>query len=366
MAEENFGEKTEPATPRKRQETREKGMVARSQDLNTAILLLAATLVCFFLAGYLLEGLNAISTRSIEAVGTGRLTFENVLHYGRGGLIALLLVGLPIAAAMLAVAVLVNMMQVGMTVSTEPLAPNLTRVSPWQGFRRIFSRRGLARTVFSMLKMAVVGSVLVQSFAALISRQSSAGIFSLFGASLDAAVEASNRAFLSMGIRASIALLVLALIEYFFQRWQFERDIMMTKEEMREELKRLEGDPKLKERRRRIAQRLALQRMLQDVPRADVVITNPTHVACALKYDQATMRAPRLVAKGRERMAHRIREIAIANGVPIVEEPPLARMIHDGTEVGEEIPADLYQPVAEVLAYVYRLHRKGARAAAAY
>ena len=136
----------------------------------------------------------------------------------------------------------------------------------------------------------------------------------------------------------SISVLVLAILDFAFQRWQHEQDLKMTKHEVREELKRMEGDPKLKERRRRIQQRLALQRMMIDVPKADVVITNPTHVACAIQYDEKEMRAPRLVAKGRGLLARRIRELAVEHGVPVVEKPPLARLIHDTTEVGDEVP----------------------------
>ena len=222
------------------------------------------------------------------------------------------------------------------------------------------------RLVFGVFKLVVVGTVLAQGFRSIMSGEGTENLLILLSLDPFGAFDFANIALFTLGMKAAGALLVLAILDYAFQRWQHEQDLMMTKHEVREELKRMEGDPKLKDRRRRIQQRLALQRMMIDVPKADVVITNPTHVACAIQYDEKEMRAPRLVAKGRGLLARRIRELAVEHGVPVVEKPPLARLIHDTTEVGDEVPPDLYKPVAEVLAYVYRLgHRVPSPAGAA-
>ncbi len=358
MAEDHRGDRSEPATARKRQETREKGQVARSQDLTTAVSLLAAFLLLFFVAGSMLDGVDGLLRYSFGGLATGRVSFESVIYWGVRGSLRVAALLLPLALTVVATGLLINLVQVGFFMTTAPLGPHWNHLDPVNGFRRIFSRRGFMRFLFGVVKLAIIGTVLVQGFATMLSPAAEDSLLAVLHLDLAGALDHSHREFFQLGIRATIAMLILALIDFTYQRWQFERDIMMTKEEVREELKRLEGDPKLKERRRRLGQQLALQRMLKDVPKADVVITNPVHVACALAYDKESMGAPRLVAKGKEQMAHRIRELALAHGVPVVAEPPLARRIYESTEVGEEISHELYKPVAEVLAYVYRLGRK--------
>lgn len=364
MAEEQFvGEKSEPATPRKRQEAREKGNVARSQDLSTALLLVAGCLAVFFLAGWYMDRSCGVLLRCLEDLGEDRLDQSQVVVMTTALIGDLLVTLAPVAAVALVVALAVNFLQVGFLVTTRPLEPDLSRLHPAKGFQRIFSRRGLMRFLFGLVKLTVLGAILMHGFDGLIAPHLPDSVLQVMHIELPDAVNYSVSAVFGLGMKAAVALLVLALFDLAFQRWQFEKDLMMTRQEVREELKRMEGDPKLKERRRRIQQRLALQRMMQDVPRADVVITNPTHVACALRYDEATMHAPRLLAKGRGVIAHRIREIAAAHDVPIVEQPPLARLIESTTEAGQEVPPELYGPVAEVLAYVYGLRQRPAAGA---
>lgn len=356
MADEMYsGEKTEPATPRKRKQAREKGQVARSNDLNTAVLLLAASLTIFFLGGHLVTELAAFNDKIFSVLGSGRVTLESVATFGAMGLTQLLLLLLPLVGVLLFLGFAVNLVQIGFLVTAHPVTPNLERLNPIAGLKRIFSRRGLMRLLFGILKLVIVGAILVLGLRALLSPASGDSLYGAMQMPLWEAVSYSNGALFRLGAQASGALLLLALFDLAFQRWQHSKDLMMTKQEVRDELKRMEGDPLLKEHRRKIQQRLALQRMMFDVPDADVVITNPTRIACAVQYDSTKMTAPRLLAKGEGHVAARIREKAIEHRVPVVQEPPLARLIHETTEIGDEIPPDLYQPVAEVLAYVYKL-----------
>ena len=365
MAEEFAGERTEQPTPRKRTEAREKGQVARSQDLNTAVLLMSATLLLYFVSGMLLGGLADVGRESYGALAHARVTYENVIYHGRHGLFMLIQLMLPFVLTMLLVGVLINFVQVGFQVTTDALTPNASRLNPLKGIKRILSLRGLMRLVFGLFKLLVIGGILIHGFTSLLAEKGGDGLLSLLHASPASAFDYSSGILFALGAKAAGAMLVLAILDFVYQRWQHDKDLMMTKEEVREELKRMEGDPKLKERRKRLGQQLALQRMMHDVPKADVVITNPSHVACAVQYHESKMRAPKLLAKGKGYIAHRIRERALELDIPVVEEPPLARMIYDTTEVGAEIPPDLYKPVAEVLAYVYRLGNRKATAAAA-
>jgi len=235
------------------------------------------------------------------------------------------------------------------------LTPDIAKLNPIKGLQRIFSIRGLMRLAFGVLKLVIVAFVLYIGYRKLFDADSDGSFLVLLYVDLQQAIILANAALFKTGGMACIALLVLALLDFSFQRWKHEQDLKMTKQEVREEQKRMEGDPKLKERRRRLSQQLALQRMMQDVPTADVVITNPTHYSCAVRYKEDQMRAPRLIAKGADHLALRIRELAREHGVPVIEEPPLARMIYSTTEVGDEVPPELYNEVARVLAYVYRL-----------
>ncbi|MEM7234403.1 MAG: flagellar biosynthesis protein FlhB [Planctomycetota bacterium] len=360
MAEEFAGEKTEPATPRKREEAREKGQVARSQDLSTAVVLLAAFCVVFAISERLLQGMSDILTRSFTHLG-GRLTFDSVLTYGVAGLSELVRLVAPMFVILFVLALAVNLLQVGWRISPQVLSLDLTKLSPIKGFKRIFSIRGLVRLAFGLLKLVIVGSVLYVAYLQIFDPDSDRNLLVLLYVDLPQALSLANVALFRTGGMACVALLILAILDFSFQRWKHEQDLRMTKQEVREEHKRMEGDPKLKDRRRRIAQQLALQRMMQDVPEADVVITNPTHFSCAIQYKENDMRAPRLVAKGQDHTALRIRAIARENDIPIVEEPPLARTIFATTEVGDEVPPELYAEVARVLAYVYRLGQERSR-----
>jgi flagellar biosynthetic protein FlhB len=236
------------------------------------------------------------------------------------------------------------------------LTPSLEKLSPISGLKRMFSSKAVVQLLMGLAKMSVLAAV---------------AYFTLRGR-LDALVHASALSYVSigqitveflftLGIRLTLALLLLAIIDLIYQRWKHDRDLRMTKQEIKEELKRMDGDPHLKRRRREVQMQLALQRIQAAVPKADVVITNPTAFAVVIQYEPAKMNAPKLTAKGLDHLARRIRELAIEHGVPIVERPPLARALYRGVEVGQEVPAQFYRAVAEILAYVYELAGRGYR-----
>lgn len=354
MAEEQYEERTLPATPRKREEARERGHVARSLDLSTALVLLAAVLAINLFGrpyfGGMLKSLES-ALGGLDRFDVGPDDLGSVL----GGALRLMLVSLfPLLAVTLAVALASGFLQVGFVFSLQPLTPSWDRLDPMAGLQRIFSRRGFVRLLQGLLKIAGVAAVLFLTVWA--ERHVLAG---LPGVEFGVVVRYLAEIVFVVSVRAALALLVLAILDYAFQRWQYEADLRMSRQEYREELKRYEGDPKIRERRRAIQRQLALQRMMTRVPRATVVVTNPTEISVALEYQSGTMEAPKVVAKGAGHLALRIREVALENRVPIVQRPEVARALYKTAEVGQTIPYELYQAVAEVLALVYRLKGMG-------
>lgn len=358
MAEERNEDRTEPATPRRRQEARERGHVARSGDLSAAVVLLAGVLALTLMGSTFVGGL-ATAVRTVLG-GLAGFDGDAATLSTRFGAVALSgLTGMaPFLIAVLVAAVAANLVQVGFLFTGGQMAPSMERLDPVRGFGRIFSLRALARLFAGFLKVAAVGGVVALTIWG--ERQRLAG---LAAADFPGAVGYGSGLVMTVSLRAALALLVLGLLEFAYQRWQYERDLRMSRHEVREELRRFEGDPRIRERRRAVQRQVALQGMIRQVPSAAVVITNPTHVAVAVRYER-TMDAPTVVAKGAERLARRIRETAMEHDVPLVERPELARALYRGVEVGRAIPADLYQGVAEVLACVFRL-KEGSAAEAA-
>jgi flagellar biosynthetic protein FlhB len=357
MAEERSDERTEPATPRRREEARERGHVARSSDLSSAVVLLAAVLALEFTGPSLVRGLQSAAVGVFGNLGSVDGAPENLLlHYG-GIATAVFLGFLPFLAVVVAAALGVNLFQVGFLLTADPLVPKPSKLDPIAGLGRIFSVRSAVRLLVGLLKVLALGLVVYWTIWS--ERTRLAG---LMGLGFEEILAYAAGIMFTLSLRAVLLLLVLGILEYGYQRWQYERDLRMSKQEVREELKRYEGDPKIRERRRAIQRQLALQRMMQKVPKATVVITNPTHLAVAVEYDASSMAAPVVVAKGAELLARRIREVAAEHGVPVVERRELAQALYRSVEVGQSIPVELYQAVAEVLAYVFRL--KGAASAA--
>lgn len=349
MADERDEERTEPATPRRRQEARERGQVARSADLSSAVVLLAAVLSLQFLGRPMIGGIFASAATVLEGLALVDGDPAGLLAQFGGAFGAVLLGFLPFVGVVLAAALAANLLQVGFLFTTEPITPDLERINPVSGLGRIFSLRGLTRIVAGLLKTAIVATVV---FWTLWSER--VRLVELSGSGFESIVGTAVELMLTLSLRAALALLALAVLEYGAQRWQHERDLRMSKREVREELKRYEGDPAIRQRRRAVQQQLALQRMMTGVPNATVVIVNPDSLAVAVRYEKS-MDAPVVVAKGAELLSRRIREAALDHQVPVVERPELARALYGAVEVGQPIPSAQYQAVAEILAFVYRM-----------
>jgi flagellar biosynthetic protein FlhB len=347
------GEKTEPATPRRREEVRKKGQVAKSVDLTSSIVLMAAMLALYFLMPSFMHMLTDMTRSYLENAAT----IEIDEHSATTLLIRLTLQTgsffVPFMAIIAAAAFLANVAQVGFNLSGYPLVPRLEKLNPVAGFKRMFSARALAELLKSMFKIGLVGAIAFITIRGEMDRLVALASVDVWGA-----WAFFGKLCFTLGMRIAIAFLALGLADYGFQRYQFEQDIKMTKEEVRQEIKDFEGDPQIRARIRRIRRQMALSRMMAEVPRAHVVITNPTHLAVALRYEADKMAAPTVVAKGARLMAERIREIAAASGVPIVENAPLAQVLYKTVDITAPVPEKLYRAVAEVLAYVYQIDRR--------
>jgi flagellar biosynthetic protein FlhB len=353
---EDDGDKTEAPTPRRRQQAEEQGQVARSADLVAAGLIVGAMWllnkygrdVFNTLAVFLAETLRSLSDPP-EPAAAERLS-RGVVMAGR----ALA----PLLAGLVVIAVVGNVVQVGLKLSTKKLQPNLAALNPIKGAGRLFGGGGANPMKFAM-NVAKLGLIVYVAWGAVTTR---------FGEILTAQRLTHEQLFLmvagtlyAVAMKIGTTLLVLAVLDYLWQKFKHERDLKMTKQEVKDEMRSMEGDPKIKQRRRQVAFQIANKKMAKDVPTADVVVTNPTEYAVALKYDASGMGAPRVIAKGQGVIAARIRQLAIEAGVPILERKPLARALYKLVEVGQEIPEQFYSAVAEILAYVYELTGKSRR-----
>jgi flagellar biosynthetic protein FlhB len=348
-----MAEKTEAPTQRRRREAREKGNVARSPEVNTAIGLLTAFTVLKSVGPGLSERVASVAASLLSGRGMALDTPEALRATMLRLSAPLLLAAAPFVMAVMLAGVAASMGQVGLLFSGESLKPQFNRVNPLSGFKRLFSSKGLEELAKASAKVLIIGWV---AYRALVEKLPL--LLNLSRMELRAASFAIWSVATGVGSRVGLVMLVIAAADYFFQRRQLENSLRMTKQELIEEMK-LYDNPIIRQRIRQQQRRIAMQRMMAAVPKADVVITNPTHIAVAIKYDASTMRAPKLVAKGQELTAKRIREVAEENGVPIVERRPLARALYKMVDIGMEIPVDLYQAVAEVLAFIYSL--KGVR-----
>jgi flagellar biosynthetic protein FlhB len=350
-------EKTEAPTPRRLQEARNDGNVARSTDLTAALILLGAILLLYFLGMRVITGMRM----SLETFMSGSHARNLTRPDDIGGLASWALRDLfgslsPLLLATFGLALVASVSQVGFLITGKPLVPSFSKLDPIKGTANLFSKRALMRLVMSLGKVLLIGAV-----SGWIIYDDTAPLLALAELQVGQAFLAASRLVFFMSLKLAVLLLILAIIDFAYQRWQHAEDLKMTKQQVKEEMRSMEGDPMVKQRRARVARQLAMQRMSAAVPGADVIVTNPTHYAVALKYDSATMRAPKVVAKGADFMAMRIRQLAALHGVPIVERKPLARALFAAADVGQEVPAEHYAAVAEILAYVYRLgERKSA------
>ncbi len=347
-------DRSEPATPRKRQKAREEGQVARSQDLGAAVVLVAGLLCIDFFFMWAFRELSDFLRGMFALMASPRLHGERwpgeiILL----GMKTFLLLWLPLALGTLLVGLGAQLAQVGFQISSKPLEPKFSRMNPISGIKKIFALRSLVELLKGLVKALLLLYVLYRAF-----RDDLLVLVDTLRHPLAQGAMQMGDAVWHLSLKMALMLLVMALFDYGYQRWEFERSLRMSKKEIKDEYKQMEGDPKVKQRIRQRQREMARQRMMQDVPKADVVVTNPTTFAVALRYERAAMNAPAVVAKGRGVLARIIRELAEEHGVPVVENPPLARSLYDLVEVGREIPEHLYKTVAEVLAFVYKLKGK--------
>jgi flagellar biosynthetic protein FlhB len=361
MAEEgDRQDKTETATPKRREDAREQGQVAMSQDSVAAAAMIGAALVLVLggrllavHAGTMLEdsflGLGARGMQDLSAPEWAKVitgTIESIA-------LPCFVIVVPLFVVVLAAAYA----QVGLQVTPKAIAFNPGKLNPMQGWNKVFSKRGTVRTATSLTKTLIITTVTVWMAWSDVPK-----ISALSGSELGPVLVAIGTVFTHCALAALLAIVAVALFDLFYQRWQHDRDLRMSKKDVQEEMKSTDGDPHVKARIRGIQREMARRRMMSEVPKATVVITNPTHFAVALRYERATDeklgRAPILVAKGVDDVAQKIKSVAAEAGVPLYEDVPLARAIHAQVEIGAEIPEALFQAVAGVLAYVYRIQGK--------
>lgn len=350
---EQSGEKNYDATPHRRQQAREQGQVAFSQDLGSAALLLVGAGVLLVWGRGLCEGATAYLAHQLRTVGSFEADAGAFVEHSHALMKQLATWLLPILGVLMLAGALASVLQFGLLFLPEKLRLDWSRMSPLAGLKRIVSLQGVMRLGFGLFKVAIVAVV---AGAIIYRRRDEVLLASEMSAPALAGflVEITLHTALWVGA----ALFVLAILDYAFQRWKHEQDLKMTHQEVREEMKNLQGDPQIIARRRQIQRQMALNRVGEKVPKADVVVTNPTELAVAIQYDPQTMAAPVVVAKGAGVVAQRIRRLALENNIPVVERKPLAQLLYKEVDVGRPVPDQSYAAVAEVLAYVYKLKGK--------
>lgn len=349
------GEKTEPATAKKLKDAREDGKVTKSKELTAAFDLIVLFLVLKIFISFVGERLVGIfdyvysrMPDFLEINSTG-VSSVAASHYMADILLQMLLTMLPFLLFGLVITFLVSVVQVGWKVTGKPLKPDLNKFNPINGFKRIISKDSLFELLKSIIKIAVIFWVAYSRV-----KNHKEELFILYEIPLNQAIALIGSVIIDTGLYISIVYLVIGFADFAYQKHKFNEDMKMTKQEVKDEFKNTEGDPQIKGRQRRKMQETSQRRMMHDVPKADVVITNPTHLAVAVKYDADVNTAPVVLAKGEEYVAQKIKEVARENNIEIVENKPLARMLYHNVDIGAEIPPELYQAVAEVLAAIYK------------
>lgn len=347
-------EKTEQATPRKRKKSREEGQVLFSKEVNTAFTLLAAFVLLFLLSGYYGSRMSVLTINTYEnlMLDQNLYSISNIHQLVFGIVINLIIIISPLAAVVLVIGLLCSYMQVGFLLTTKPLQPKLNKLSPIKGLKKLFSMEKVMELFKSLVKIGFITYIVVVYLAGQLQT-----IFSLTMLDVEQTVAIIRRITFNIGFRAGIILVLLGILDYFYQRYEYEKKLKMSKQEVKDEQKQIEGDPKIKSKIRQKQMQISMRRMMDEVPKADVVVTNPTHYAIALKYSPGEHTAPLVLAKGQNLVAQNIKKIAFEKDVPTVENRYLAKTLYETVGIGDAIPPDLYESVAEILAYVYQLNQ---------
>ena len=347
----NDQERTEQATSRRREQAREEGNFATSREVSTLFMVAAGVMVLYFSGLWMFSGLADVMKKCFHLY-RGELTVKEIHTILKDLSLSFLMI---IAPALLIpiFGAISYVIQNGINFTAKPLAPDFKKINPLAGFKKIASINSLAELVKSVLKISVLTYVVF-----LAVKKEWLNMPALIDMEVAASVAYIASVSFAIMVKTVWVLVVIAAIDYAYQRWNFEKGLRMSKEEIKEEMKETDGDPIIKARIKSMQREMARKRMMNDVPKADVVVTNPTHIAIAIRYDREKGNAPIVVAKGAGFVAERIRELAKKHGVPVLENKPLARTLYKTVKVGMEIPANLYKAVAEVLAYVYRLRKR--------
>lgn len=345
-------DKTEEATPRKKGEARKKGQVAKSKEVGLALTLLASTIVIATLGNYFIGGMKDTMVTFLSSYLNTAIDYDSVTKISVVVAWRVAVIVLPMIVPIMVMGVFASFIQTGVMFTKEPLKPDLKKLNPINGFKRIFSARTMVELLKDLLIITVVGKIGFDFI-----RDNYMNILNLTSFTPAGVIQVIGSLTTSIFMKITLIMVSIALIDYVFQRRQHNKDMRMTKQEIKDEFKQDEGDPQVKGKRRQIARQLAMGRMMAEVPKATVVVTNPTHFAVAIKYEEG-MTAPKVVAKGADYIAFKIKEKAKESNVPMMENKPLARMIYDKVEINDEIPMDMYEAVAELLAIVYKLKKK--------
>lgn len=353
------GEKTEEPTSKKLEDARKEGQVAKSKEIGNAFGILALFLILKIYIGSMgtrfLELFSAVYGQipSISTLYSGNLPIAALQVLIRSMMLQMIIIVAPIFLVGVVVAFVCDVVQVKWRPTSKPMQPKFSKLNPMKGFARIFSPNSLVELLKSVLKLAVIGYMVYSYLKGRIGQ-----IFLLYDISIGQAIELIGDVVIELGIRIAAVYMIIAMLDYAYQKYKFKQDMKMTKQEVKDEYKNQEGDPQVKGKQKQRMREASMRRMMQQLPEADVVITNPTHYAVAIKYDPDKYDAPYVIAKGENYLAQRIKDIARDNKIEIVENKPLARMLYANVEIGGLVPPELYQAVAEVLAFVYHLKGK--------
>ena len=354
MAEQEGQEKTEVPTEKKRRESREEGQVAFSKELSSAALLAGIVLTLVATSPIILDAMGQLMSQIFRDLAQRKELSIDIIFTLSGEILSIILPAFaPFAAVIIFVGIFASVLQVGVMITFKAISPKFNKISPLTGLKRLFSSQSLADFLKSMAKLIIVGFVGYLTYIDKITELNGLSVStpeSILIYNFTVVAEVAGKIVL--------ALVAIAIFDYFYQRWHHEQQLMMTKQEVKDETKQTEGDPQLKARIRQIQREMSNARMMQEVPKADAVIVNPTHFSIAILYDRDVMTAPEVIAKGADHLALRMRTVARENNVPILERPELARDLYANVEIGDDIPERFYKAIAEILAFVYRLRKR--------
>jgi flagellar biosynthetic protein FlhB len=356
MAEDSSQEKEQAPSEKKRDDARKKGNVAKSTEVNSVFVLLTAIFLLRLVGPWMMRELDAHLRDYFALCSLSTdMSMQRLIELSQGAIILLIKIILPFAGAILCAGVLANVVQIGLLLTFEPMTPKLEKLNPLSGLKRIFSMRTVVETVKNILKICLIGYIAYATIK---------GEYEILLTLADVSVMMIWKFVLASAydifLRTALVMLIIALADYGYQRYEHEKKLKMSHQELKEEHKQMEGDPQVKARIRALQREMARRKMMDQVPQASVVVTNPTHLAIALQYDPEKSDAPLVVAKGKDLLALRIKKIAEENDVPLYEDKPLARAMYDMVEVGSPIPVEFFEAVAQIMAWVYRLKGKKA------